>query len=506
MKPETTTRQQTVSAPVANPIDVQREKNLEEEFGAVLNGLGVLDSGDRRSVLQVLGRWPERVAEVGELWRFLGGGAGRSFTNLEVWGPPGVGKRAVLRDVLESWGIRHLWISCDLFFNIGDLHAAVAEQLQRMADSAVAGCSGEAQQGAAMLRARASLRAIDKVEQAVTGALARIAKAGGVGSDGRVLVIFDKAEKLLNRLGAGALDKLLALPEVLARGSERETDLVRSGRKGVAVVTLSHLPFNRGGKDYVPEVVFVPYAKPDLEGIVERMLSAAGCPALEHEPLPTTLLLALASPWSRDLRVLRNIGIELRRDRSKLATPEDIQLSVQRALEQHLCLGSLDGFGGMVAPSYGGIPPEDPALAAAVGLLTKAEKRLVVATYLAGHVQMDDDEQLFLPRGRRGRGRRKKQRQTAEELPIVARAPRLVPLSRVLAVYHSLARKRMLISGDLLQHVCQLRQVGLIRFAGDRCCLEQDPKVICRADLELVRAFASDLNIQLVEYLADYVR
>lgn len=92
----------------------------------------------------------------------------------------------------------------------------------------------------------------------------------------------------------------------------------------------------------------------------------------------------------------------------------------------------------------------------------------------------------------------------AEAAPVYTRAPRPTSLSRLLAIYHRLARRPQLLGPPMFEHLNSLREAGLIRFQAARACLDQDVKVTCRAQLPLVRAIASELNISLAEYLTQY--
>jgi len=137
--------------------------------------------------------------------------------------------------------------------------------------------------------------------------------------------------------------------------------------------------------------------------------------------------------------------------------------------------------------------------------MTKAEMRLILAAYLAGHVEKEDDVQLFMP-GVKRKCRRKPsaKQQLAEAQPVYTRAARPTSLSRLLAVYHRLARRPQLLGPPIFEHLLVLREVGLLRFPAERACLDQDVKVTCRAQLPLVRAIAGELNIDLAEYLTKY--
>merc|ERR1712203_193824 len=86
-------------------------------------------------------------------------------------------------------------------------------------------------------------------------------------------------------------------------------------------------------------------------------------------------------------------------------------------------------------------------------------------------------------------------KQKEEDQPIFVRAPRPASLSRLLAIYHRLARQPHLVGPPLFEHIASLRDGGLLRFSGDRCCLEQEPKVLCRAQLPLVRLCAGELGV-----------
>ncbi|CAE8673048.1 unnamed protein product, partial [Polarella glacialis] len=137
--------------------------------------------------------------------------------------------------------------------------------------------------------------------------------------------------------------------------------------------------------------------------------------------------------------------------------------------------------------------------------LTKAEMRLFLAAYLGSRVDKQDDQQLFLPEGKQRRRRKGTviSQRTQEQFPPQVLAPKSVPLTRLLAIYHRLARKPQLLSPQLFQHFAGLREAGLIRFLGGEKSfkLDREPKVMCRGGLPLARAFAKELKIDLAEYL-----
>merc|ERR1740138_99735 len=101
--------------------------------------------------------------------------------------------------------------------------------------------------------------------------------------------------------------------------------------------------------------------------------------------------------------------------------------------------------------------------------MTDAEKRLVLAAYLGSHIDKEDDVQLFTPAGRRKRQRRGpvvKQRHGADDgVPVFAQAPRPLPLTRLFAIYHHLARVPQVPGSPLVEHVMYLRELGILKFA-----------------------------------------
>lgn len=111
----------------------------------------------------------------------------------------------------------------------------------------------------------------------------------------------------------------------------------------------------------------------------------------------------------------------------------------------------------------------------------------------------------FLLAGPRNKRRKVAARRPRKEdyIPILCRPPKPTPLARLLAIYHVLAGQSHLVNPPLLEHLASLKELGLLRFVGDRVGLEQDIQVVSRVELQLARACADELSIDLAEYLAD---
>jgi len=215
----------------------------------------------------------------------------------------------------------------------------------------------------------------------------------------------------------------------------------------------------------------------------------------------TSALMKFASPQlGYDLQHLKGVGLELVRDMPGEKGLAAMQRRIEQAVDRRVGLCDLRGF--PLPAGCNAVDPVQVATLAAVHQMTKAEMRLVVASYLAAHIDKENDCQLFSSvqqrKARRGKSVLKK---SGEDTHIIARAPKAALLTRVLAIYHHLAQQPQLVGPPLFEKLAGLREAGLIRFMGDRAGVDHDPKVICRAELPLVRECSHELGIDLAEYL-----
>jgi hypothetical protein len=315
----------------------------------------------------------------------------------------------------------------------------------------------------------------------------------------------------LPRLSAGGIELLLNLPEVLQWGSQ------------IAIVFISRIRLSSLGLHPLrepPAVPFKQYSKDEAGEALRKTLSIEfPCAINTEKDLPATSLspddvtngvMEFAWPHlGRNLRQLLSVARQLLRDTfpSDLKggwNGADFQQRVLQAVQQRLGICDLSGL----LPNGENIDGLDSAtISAHVTLrqMTKAEMRLVLSAYLAGYVEKEDDAQLFMP-GYKRRVRRKTstKQQDAGELPVYVRAPQTTSLSRLLAIYHRLARRPHLLGPPLFEHLAGLREAGLLRFTVERACSDSDLKVTCRAQLPLVRAITGVLGIDLAEYLTKY--
>lgn len=343
-----------------------------------------------------------------------------------------------------------------------------------------------------------------------------------VGVEGRVVVVFDNVQEVL-RLGGAAIELIARLPEVLQQGDQ------------LTVLTIGRLPLSHLGLSVArdpPTVAFPSYSEQESEALLQRELGSKAVGVLSPAELYTLVnvgLLKFAVPFvGRDIHTLLSIGVEILRsppteaERSgnagnNLAT---LQRRIENSVQRRLGLCDLRG---LQAPSeaqnVGNVATTatmrrmanvEMATTAAMRRMTNAEKRLIVAAYVAGYVDKEDDVQLFMPKAQKGRKRRSgvvKRRKGADDgRPCWTRAPRPVPLSRFLAIYHHLAQQPQLLSPSFFEHLAGLREARLMHLLGDRRAGtdSQEPRVLCCAELPLARACATELNVKLAEYLLQH--
>jgi hypothetical protein len=324
----------------------------------------------------------------------------------------------------------------------------------------------------------------------------------------KVVVVLDNVQEL-PRLSPHAIDLLLNLPEVLQWGNQ------------LAIVAIGRLRLSSLGLLVMrepPAVSFQAYTEKEAETAVRETLtrefpSAQTKGKASKSLAPSDVCIGLMKfAWphlGRNLQQLLSVGRQLLREEmvegvSGGCCGAAFQQRVLRAVQQRLGVCDLSGLLDSGRNDHG-IDTASVSALVTMRQMTKAEMRLILSAYLAGYVEKEDDLQLFMP-GLKRRARRKtsaKQEQ-AQALPVYVRAPRPTSLSRLLAVYHRLAMRPHLLGPPLFESLAGLREAGLLRFEVERACLDPDVKVTCRAQLPLVRALASELRVDLAEYLTKY--
>jgi len=500
---------------------------LPQEFVASCEEYGVPAESCMR-LAPLFQRWgQERAAQILGLWTFLGDGAIKpvSVPNLHVWGPSGTGKTAVLVDFLDSLKIRSVWLNCACFTALGELQARLVELLRRSAIELASTSENAPSVPRDLLHrlpAGKQLRALDRLELAHRAPLEYIVKAEKGSPGVKVVVVLDEAQELA-RLGGNAADIFSSLPEVLHMGNR------------IACLTVAGLPLSKlglvGSRNQDPgrepqAVVFLPYTDLEAEAVLFKVLSKVDAHPIVKPNLKIIVgsgIMKFAAPHlGRNIRDLLSLGQELVSDRDfweRVAASEHIkhftgllQRRVQQAVESRLGLFGLSGLQDEAASAGAGrFDDAEPnevaaATASAMRLMTKAERRLVLAAYLASRISKDDDIQLFAPRHkqhrRRGGAHMKRRQRKDDGQPSFTRPPRPAPLARVFAIYHHLARQPQLLGGPLFEHLARLREVGLLRL--ERQSQEHDARLLCCAELPLARACAGDLDIDLAEYLCEH--
>lgn len=512
-------RQTLAEVNAEQEADADQPEATEQE-GALLDSEGV-PAAARGRLLRLLRRWgPERAAQVLGLWAFLGEGGARPTRAkvhcLQAFGPAGTGKTAIVRDYLEAMRVQHVRINCGSLVSLGELYSTIAEELRLLAGEATEADDAPPQQDAP----GPQLRGLDRLERAVQRPLRLLARtaaprggeSGGMGMPARrVVVVLDNAQEL-PRLDPGIVELLPRLPEVLSSGGQ------------LAVLTVGRLPLSSLGMldDRVPPAVpFGPYAAREVEAILLRELGkkqpeggGAAPGGIDLGTLVSTGLMKFAAPYvGHNLRVLISIGEDLLRsplEVSEARTTSSSFTVLQSRIEQCLRLQTnLCDLSGFLAPRAD-TDNADAALKATLRGMTNAEKRMLVAAYISAYTDKADDEKLFLAecqkkKQRRGQGRKHRR---DDGRPFYAHAPRAVPLMRFLAINHRLtrlagSREAHSLGTTTFENLMTLRESQLLRLSGDRTAGAdtRDPKVLCCADLPLVKACALDLNIDLAEYL-----
>jgi hypothetical protein len=429
----------------------------------------------------------------------------------EAFGPAGTGKTAIVRDYLEAMRVQHVRINCGSLVSLGELYSTIAEELWLLAGDATEMDDAPLQQDPPVPQ----LRGVDRLERAVQRPLELLARKSASEDGGvlarRVVVVLDNAQEL-PRLDPGIVELLPRLPEVLSSGGQ------------LAVMTVGRLPLSSLGTldDREPHaVLFGPYAMREVEAILLRELGKKQMEGGDSAPkgidlgtMVSTGLMKFAAPYvGHNLRVLLSIGEDLLRsplEVSEARTTSSSFTALQGRIEQCLRLQTnLCDLSGFLAPRAD-TDSADAALKATLRGMTNAEKRMLVAAYISSYTDKVDDEKLFLAecrkkKQRRGTGRKRKQ---DDGRPFYAHAPRPVPLMRFLAINHRLtrlagSREAHSLGTATFEHLTSLRESQLLRLSGDRKAGAdtRDPKVLCCADLPLVKACALDLNIDLAEYL-----
>jgi len=316
------------------------------------------------------------------------------------------------------------------------------------------------------------IRALDRLEMALKLPLEHL-------SD-KVVVLLDHSQQL-SRLGPAVEELMLELPELLQHADQ------------LVFVFVGRLPLSCLGVPVArepPAVAFHAYSTSDVEGVLSRSLSS-----FAHASACVRGLMTFAVPYvGHNLHDLLRIGEEvLCADHEQIEQVGHMGREIERLVQQRLGLCDLSGL------LEQGQEVEGPAAACAATMrrMVHTEKRLLVAAYLASRLHKDDDVQHFMPAGR---GRHCRRASMVRHEPDALQEPTSVSLPRLLAAYHRLARQDQVLSPLLLEQLMSLHVAGLVRFPGGPISVDKDAKVVCRAELPLVKACASDLGVHLREY------
>jgi len=492
-----------------SPLKRQKTDSSDQKQPAEeLQDLG-LPVGSRARLQPLLHHFGNaRLPEVLDLYMALGDGPGgqrlsslsqRFETAFQVWGPPGTGKTKVVSTYLDVLDIPHVWIDCFSVSSQADLHGRLAKLMSGLAEKKAAAIPPNTTIPTTVPDvSRRQLRSLDRFQAALRGSLDSLEHAGIE----RVVVVFDHIEELSRRLGQGALELLLSWPEILHKGNL------------LSFLTIGRVPLEPGlgllDNRAPPQVMFRPYSDRELEELLLQRLTAnpklAGIAKGSLEAVVYGGLLRFAAPvLGRNLDSLLSVGRDVLLAIGNGAPPSSVGLQkfVEEASRRRT--GFLHLGSGLGSPEDPDVRSTHAVAAVNVMSMTKAEMRLGLAAYLGSHLDKMDDRQLFLPEGERRRRRRQPvtKHRRDDDMPVHVKAPRPVPLTRLLSIYHRLARQPQLLGSQLFDTLASLRESGLVRLLGDKSCkLDREPKVACRVELPMAVAWAKELKVDLAEYLS----
>lgn len=506
-------------------LELSKKMPDHEELIAQLTQHGVPQASHQRLLPLLKHVGPARLAQVLGLWSFLGDGEAKpaATASLQVWGPAGSGKSEVVSKYLRMLDVDHVKLNVACFTSSGELRARLVEVLRQHALAKVEGGTEAAivsNEALRQLRQKMppgrQIRTLDRLEVALRTPLEHVG--------GQVVVLLENSQQL-SRLGHGVEELMLELPEVLQRA------------KQLVFVFVGRLPFSCLGVPTArepPAVAFQPYSAADVEKVLAESLMRFSTKRLDGESdssagdarsmcnVCVRGLMTFAVPYLGHnlndlLRVgeefLRTDGLEIsractsshrqllegQRELSRQPSLSTSQLGhrIESLVQQRVGLCDLSGLLEQGQEAESGAA----ALVAATRRMVKTEKRLLVAAYLASRLHKDDDVQHFLAAGRGKHARRASIiKHQLEDGPATLQEPRLVPLTRLFAIYHRLAQEPQALGPALLEQVVGLHEAGLLRFAGGSVHVDRDAKVVCRAELPLVSMCAADFNINLAEY------
>lgn len=506
----------TRASPHVDQWWLKRQEQMSAQADACLNRYE-LPSDSVARLRPLVERWGcERVTQILGLWTFLGDGQSRpvSASILQAWGPPGSGKTDIVMDFVETMQIRIVRLNCACFCTAGELHAHLADGLRRAAlgaarESAAAGESADAVPKQLLQEPPVGreLRALDRLEAMLRHPLEWFAssRAGGA-APGRVkvVVVLDHAQEL-QAFGLAELKLLMSLPQALRNGNH------------LAMLVVGRLPLSGMGlTDLYPAVAFPAYTKAETASILSREFTRTAVEAGRTDVvLPDdvehlcngVVSFALPSVGS-DMRHLLPIGEDVLLQHSPLGpvcrNMPELMRKIDGLVLERVDIRDVSGFlPGQANHSADSKDADDVtvvAVDAARKRMTKMEKRLLVAVYLASRIDKKDDAQLFGANVRRRRVCRKRATDEEDDSPLT-RSPEPVPVTRLLAVYHALAGQPQLLGPHLLEHLARLRHANLIRFTGDKGIVDGQVKIICRVERQLACACAGELDIDMAEYL-----
>lgn len=478
--------QKAVSTSEEKQKALQNRKSLDQFMAES----GVNQTGRERLAALVAHWGPSRIEQIIDLWTFLGDGAIQptSARVLQVHGPAGNGKSTLVRGYLDSMsphGLHSARLNCRLLGSVTDFYKYLFHNLSNLLKS---GPPNTFQ--ASVDHSGRFPKSLDQVHLALMPLLQKVCT--DVGPKRRILLV-DHTEDL-QRFDRYVVQQLVRLPEILQT-------------EAICVVMVGQVPLEWIGADPAqepPAIPFRAYTSSEARALLQAALNEVNQVGKDLLDNFLNLFMNLVYPRVSDnFRILLQICEELWQEFQGYATVAgDISLQnqlmnfqdrMQLAIHERLSLG-----------------PRAPAEAAKLtpvertALLTRCEKRLIVAGFLTAHNNPDDDIERFAPTSSRATRYRRKKRQRPDPGPVFTRIPKTFRFCRLMAVYHYLVRRKGVygkVLGEQFKSLCELGLFAQIGEAG-----EKDGKFCCRAPLELVKDCAADLGICLGEYLIDYQR
>lgn len=127
-------------------------------------------------------------------------------------------------------------------------------------------------------------------------------------------------------------------------------------------------------------------------------------------------------------------------------------------------------------------------------------KYMLIAAYLASHNLPKYDQRIFMKRSNK---KKKKIRSTKNTVMTNSQnKPRVVTISRLLAIFCAILDEKVDINANLLAQISTMCQFGLLIASGDNNCYLDEPKYKCCASYDFVTVVAKTVGFDLKNYLS----